>query len=52
VKHRRYTAIQLLEALWDLADEAQEEERTRRRCLDDEAERPRAEWRESQSPAA
>lgn len=52
MKRRRYTAIQLLEALWDLADEAQEEERVRRRTIEEEGERPRAEWRESQNPAA
>jgi hypothetical protein len=52
VNRRRYNAIQLLEALWDRADEAKEEERVRRRQLEEDAERRLAEWRESQNPAA
>jgi hypothetical protein len=52
VKRPKHNAIQLLEALWDWADEANQDEEARRRKLEQDAERRMTEWREALKPAA
>jgi hypothetical protein len=52
VKRPKHNAIQLLEALWDRADEAAGAEEARRRRLDEDAARRMAEWLEALKPAA